>query len=292
MSGLGGDGIAAKDTGAGLSNKGWRLVLFDYADQVKPLSALSRDEALGLSGLLFDLDDTLLDHGRLTPHAFEALHALDSAGLVLVCVTGRPLAWGHTLLRQWPISGMVTENGNIAVTMQSGRLTMLDRLGVAERRQQRARLLDLGEQIRERWPELHESDDGFGRWSDIAFDVAEHATVEPKVVREAIDFAESHGARTSVSSIHMHVTFDVDDKATGALRYLATVLGLDPTRSRRTFAFVGDSENDRAAFAAFDTTIGVQNLRGRLTKPPRYLTTKARGLGFAEAARHLLDLRA
>jgi hydroxymethylpyrimidine pyrophosphatase-like HAD family hydrolase len=143
-----------------------------------------------------------------------------------------------------------------------------------------------------RWPELSESDGGLGRLTDVAFDVAEYVQVDADVVQAALDFARGEGARTSLSSIHLHVTFDVDDKATGALHFLAQAFGRDPTHSRSAFAFVGDSENDAPAFAAFETTIGVSNFRGRMTKPPRFATSKPRGAGFAEAAQRLLGLRA
>jgi hypothetical protein len=94
-----------------------------------------------------------------------------------------------------------------------------------------------------------------------------------------------------LSSIQLHVSFDHDDKATGALRFLHEVFNVDPTRARYEFAFIGDSENDAACFAAFHTSIGVQNLVGRPTLTPRYVTTRPRGLGFSEAADVLIAMR-
>ena len=38
---------------------------------MKPLAALGADEARGLRGVLFDLDDTLLTHGLLTLPAYQ-----------------------------------------------------------------------------------------------------------------------------------------------------------------------------------------------------------------------------
>jgi hypothetical protein len=69
-----------------------------------PLSRLERDEARSLEGLLFDLDDTLLDHGLLSVEAYSALHRLSGAGLRLLAVTGRPAGWGDVLARQWPVA--------------------------------------------------------------------------------------------------------------------------------------------------------------------------------------------
>ena len=51
---------------------------------MRPLSALPSSEARRLRGLLFDLDDTLLTHGRLTRAAYDALFDLHDAGLKLV----------------------------------------------------------------------------------------------------------------------------------------------------------------------------------------------------------------
>ena len=45
------------------------------------------------------------------------------------------------------------------------------------------------------------------------------------------------------------------------------------------FAYIGDSENDSACFAAFRVTIGVANFKGRPTVPPRYVTQHAMGAG-------------
>lgn len=257
---------------------------------MRPILDLDPERARGLRGLLFDLDDTVLDHGRLTPPAFEALDRLGKSDLTLVAVTGRPAAWAQVLVRQWPLSGMVAENGNIAVNRSQGRAHLLDRLPPGERATRTRRLADLALEMVERFPEL-ERDDGLGRLTDVAFDVAEHRRVRADVIQSAIDFARTRGARTSVSSIHLHVTFDTDDKATGTLRYLNTAHGIDPTEARTKFAFVGDSENDAAAFAAFDCSIGVANLCGRWTRPPAYRTMAERGAGFREAALHLLRLR-
>jgi HAD superfamily hydrolase (TIGR01484 family) len=257
---------------------------------MRPLGALNGERAGTLRGLLFDLDDTVLDHGRLTRPAFEALERLAESNLLLVAVTGRPVAWGQLLVRQWPLAGMVAENGNISVHATQGRSYLMDPLSPETRAARTRQLGDLSDEMRSRWPVLVR-DDGLGRVTDVAFDVAEHHHVADDVVRAATDFARARGARTSVSSIHLHVTFDTEDKATGALRYLSLAHEVDPTEALHSFAYVGDSENDAPAFAAFECSIGVANVRGRWTRPPAFVTAGARGVGFREAADHLLRLR-
>ena len=74
---------------------------------MKPISELTPAEAKDLSGLLFDLDDTLLDEGQLSEAAYSALFRLRESQLLLVAVTGRPAAWGELVARQWPVDGVV-----------------------------------------------------------------------------------------------------------------------------------------------------------------------------------------
>jgi hydroxymethylpyrimidine pyrophosphatase-like HAD family hydrolase len=86
--------------------------------------------------------------------------------------------------------------------------------------------------------------------------------------------------------VHLHLTASPDDKASGVLRFLYQRFGDDPSSARARYAFVGDSGNDAACFAAFATTVGVANVvphLPRLSVPPRYVTRAERGAGFAEA---------
>lgn len=257
---------------------------------MKPISEISEDEARGLRALLFDLDDTLLDHGTLTEAAYSALFRLKESGLVLIAVTGRPSAWVEVLVRQWPIDGGVAENGAVACCMVDGRLVRYDdeRDDSAKRR---LRLSEIIADVRARFPDLRPSDDLAGRRSDFTFDIGEHERVEPSVIAAVRGFAHLLGARTVVSSVHLHVTLDGADKASGAVRFLTEQLGWDPTEAVSCAAFIGDSDNDEACFNAFRTTIAVANFRGRPTMAPRFSTSKPMGAGFAEAASAIVSRR-
>jgi HAD superfamily hydrolase (TIGR01484 family) len=255
---------------------------------VKPAASFPAATARRLAGVLFDLDDTVLDRGRLSEGALSALYRLAESGLLLVGVTGRPAGWGQVLVRQWPVAGMVTENGIIALVQRQHRVHLLDRLSGAGREQRRAQLLQLVAELRERFVELEPSDDIAGRFSDYSFDIAESRQVDASVVRAASDYARERGARVVRSSIHLHISYDPDDKASGVLRFLQTEHGIDPTAARYRFAFVGDSENDAPCFGAFEHSFGVANLRGRASVMPRYIASKPMGAGFAEIAEILL----
>jgi HAD superfamily hydrolase (TIGR01484 family) len=259
---------------------------------MRPIDELGEAEARALSGLAFDLDDTFLDRGRLIEAAYSSLFRLNEAKVALLVVTGRPAAWGDLLVRQWPILGAVTENGAIALRLEHGHVVRLDRIDARARQVRRRELDAIVAALRARLPELTPADDSQQRISDYTFDIGERRSAPPALVDDAIEYARERGAVTWRSSVHLHVTLDRDDKASGAVRALRELAGLDATRARFRWAFIGDSENDESCFAAFPTSIAVANLSGRPTLRPRYVTRSARSQGFVEAASVLLARRA
>ncbi len=258
---------------------------------VRTWTKLPKPEAKRLRGLLFDLDDTFLDGGRLGQEAYASLFRLQEIGLALVAVTGRPALWGELICRQWPLLGAVTENGNVAYTRVDGRVQVLDTLDAAQRGERRRALLTLADEIRRAFPDLEAADDNPARISDYTFDIGEHAQVPPAEVGKVMDFARRRGAKTQRSSVHLHITFDRQDKASGSLSFLQRVAGEDPTSALSRYGFVGDSENDAACFAAFRTSVAVANLRGRPSILPRFITHSPRSAGFVELADHLIQAR-
>jgi HAD superfamily hydrolase (TIGR01484 family) len=262
---------------------------------VRPLAALEAADARALRGVLFDLDDTFLSHGVLELAAYEALWALKRAGLRLVAVTGRPSGWGEVVVRQWPIDAAVTENGAVAVVREGRGVARREACDEAERRSRRVRLARLVEDVRGVVPEARLSDDVDARRSDVTWDIGERVRLpEDRVAAIVVKIREA-GARTTQSSVHLHATFDADDKASGAVGYLARAFGEDAGAALVRYAFCGDSGNDAACFAAFRTTFGVANVApyvSRLPVPPRYVATHPMGEGFAEIATRITRLRA
>jgi hypothetical protein len=95
--------------------------------------------------------------------------------------------------------------------------------------------------------------------------------------------------------VHLHLAASTQDKATGTLALLTTRFGEDATGARSRWGFIGDSENDAAAFAAFQLTFGPSNVRaraGRLSAPPKFVADAPMGAGFAEIVGVLARLRA
>ena len=251
---------------------------------MRPIESLDPHEASRLHGLLFDLDDTLLDGVELREDAYAAMFRLREAGLLLVAVTGRPAGWGSVLVRQWPVAAMVCENGAIAVLRERGSTSLVDTVDAETRQRRRARLCAFARQLESDFPLLRPADDAELRVTDTTFDIGKRAGVDREIVAAAAGQARCAGFRTTVSTVHLHVTLDADDKASGALRTIQRLRNVDPTVARWRYGYIGDSENDAPCFAAFHTTIAPANVRGRPTVPPRFVTHQPRGAGFAEAA--------
>ncbi len=262
---------------------------------MKPLATLTPGEASRLSGVLFDLDDTLLTHGVLTRAAYGALWDLREAGLQLVAVTGRPSGWGEVVARQWPIEAAVTENGAVVIARERGAVRVIDACSGEERRRRRVRLAALIERVREIVPEARLADDVGARTSDVTWDIGESVRLPEdrvQMIAGEIARAKAHSTR---SSVHLHASYDTHDKASGSIGWLSKAFGVDPGSALSRYAFVGDSGNDRACFSAFHTTFGVANVvaaAAQLPVLPRYVSRAKMGEGFAEIARALLAARA
>lgn len=256
-----------------------------------PISALTQAEARKLRGVAFDLDDTLLDHGRLHEATYSALFRLAEGGLSLYGVTGRPAGWAEVLARVFPVQAIVAENGAVVCARHGERVVPIDSVAADERRRRDALLALLLAEFAQRFPDFEPADDVRARISDRTFDIGEFRQVAPERVAQASAFLREQGARVFVSSVHLHATFDYADKASGTVRLLAADSGLDATAVRHAYAYLGDSENDAPCFAAFEVSIGVANLRGRSTLRPRYITSQPMGAGVVEAARVILELR-
>lgn len=265
---------------------------------MKPLSSLARDEARALRGVLFDLDDTVLSHGLLTREAFGAICDLHDAGLELVAVTGRPSGWGEVVARQWPIDGAVTENGAVHV-VRDGKGVQLIFDGSAEGAEKsvaarRAKLDALVARVAREMPIVKLADDNHGRRADVAWDIGERVTLSDDEIAHLARIVVEEGARTTRSSVHLHATYERDDKASGVVRFLHARFGVDTGAALHRYAFCGDSGNDAACFSAFRTTFGVANVRAfidEVSVPPKYIAPSERGAGFAEIARAILSLR-
>ncbi|AEJ20766.1 HAD-IIB family hydrolase [Gracilinema caldarium] len=281
---------------------------------MRRLSELNSTEARQVRYILMDIDDTLTRQGKLLASSYTALWKLQSAGFIVIPVTGRSAGWCDLIARQWPVNGVIGENGALVFweeakifSADAGRSAEIsprdagrsERLPVLKQRfhPQAVRNSDSRLQVIQKAvlhidERLRLAKDQFSRLFDIAIDFAEEEPVLPleKAVQVA-ELAKTMGARAKVSSIHVNIWMGTYDKLTMAELFLQERYGWDPVRDRHQVLFAGDSPNDEPMFAAFPVTCGVANIHKymHLIKHlPAYVSSRDCGDGFAEIAEALL----
>jgi HAD superfamily hydrolase (TIGR01484 family) len=261
----------------------------------RPIGELSRNDAAGIRFVLFDIDDTITENGLLVEESYSALWELRRAGIFAVPVTGRPAGWCDLIAREWPVAGVVGENGAFAFYMKEGRLERLFHPAAPSPDSSWERLSRLASEAIETVPGLRLAKDQPYRLFDVALDFAEEPPILP--LGDALrvkEICEASGARAKVSSIHINAWFGDYDKLSMSELFLSGILGWDPIQSLRAAIFFGDSPNDEPMFRYFELSCGVANV-GRFADmmeyPPAYITEKPFGAGFAEACNYILSRR-
>ena len=244
---------------------------------------------------MFDIDDTITESGYLLEESYSALWCLRSSGLAVVPVTGRPAGWCDLIARQWPIDGVIGENGAFAFYREEDRLERLYHPSAPDPGTNRERLEDLGVAALRAFPGLRIAKDQPYRLFDLALDFAEEPPDLGLALAERVkDFCEGAGAVAKVSSIHVNAWFGAYDKLSMAEHFLVEALGFDPSFLDAEVLFFGDSPNDEPMFRRFPLSCGVANVaayEALLLSPPSYVTEESFGRGFAEGISILLALR-
>lgn len=241
-------------------------------------------------GIFSDIDDTLTHEGAVVPDAYAALVRARGAGLRTVLVTGRPAGWAEVLANVWPVDAAIAENGGIAYVRRGRRLERIY-FETEDPDHAAKRLADIAAEILRQFPFARRADDSGLRITDVAFDVGENQSLASDQIDALTAHIRSLGARTLVSSVHAHAFFHTADKARMSARVAELLWDEPESEVAAHYAFVGDSPNDQAAFAFFETSIGVANVARYadvLKPPPRYITQAVGGHGFAEAIEAIL----
>jgi hypothetical protein len=275
-----------------------RRVIISYDDLVKPLATLPPDVARRVRAVLTDIDDTLTEHGRLPARSYATMERLKAAGLLVIPVTGRPAGWCDLIAREWPVDGVVGENGAFWFRYDDAARRMIrrherpDRLRGADRHRLDAIAAEV---LREVPGAAVSADQGF-RSVDLAIDFCEDVPrLPPGEIDRIVGIFERHGATAKVSSIHVNGWFGTHDKLTTSLRMLVEEFGIDADAARERVVFVGDSPNDAPMFGHFPLAAGVANLLDfgdRVSALPGYVTLGRSADGFVELADRLISARA
>ena len=259
----------------------------------RPLSEWSTSERQAIKYVFADIDDTMTNEGKLGSSSFESLWRLHDAGIGVIPVTGRPAGWCDAIARQWPVIGVVGENGALAFWESNGTVQRLYHQDASEIT---AKKLDaVRDDILRRIPESRVAGDQFARLFDLAIDCAEEAPrLSLDTAKEIQQIFAEHGATAKVSSIHVNGWFGSWDKQSMVQTFGLEHLGLEWDALKTCSVYLGDSPNDEPLFKSFDFSIGVANVVEFLPQmqcPPTNVTENRGGLGFAEAIDLMLEVR-
>lgn len=267
----------------------------DTLTPMRPLYEMTAAQASAIRYILMDIDDTLTTEGKLPAESYAALWKLKEAGLKVIPITGRPAGWCDLIAREWPVDGVVGENGAFVFWEEpQGRHLRAITHPSAVRNDAPALSRVMARAMAE-VPGCRPARDQFARLYDIAIDFAEEEPVLP--LSDALKIktiCDEEGAKAKVSSIHVNAWMGDYDKLTMSLHYLSGRFGYDDARDRDSVVFAGDSPNDEPMFAHFPRACGVANVnryRDMMKSLPAFVASKEGGAGFAEIAATLLDRR-
>ncbi|ODS78407.1 MAG: HAD family hydrolase [Acidovorax sp. SCN 65-28] len=276
---------------------------------MNPLDQWPHRARLRITGVLTDVDDTLTTDGTITAEALDAIAALQSEGLPVIPVTGRPVGWSEPFAATWPVDAIVAENGAVALLPCGGdenpiglqrdtdkreHLSKLYQQDANTRAANFARMQQVLAQIEREVPGARRATDSSGRETDIAIDHSEFTQLPQEAIDHAVCIMRAAGMNATVSSIHINGWFGTHNKLEGARWIVRELFGRDLDAEIDRWVYVGDSTNDQLMFQHFPHSVGVANIARfvpQLAHLPRYVTHGERGAGFAEVARAILSER-
>ena len=264
------------------------------------LDRLSKKICRNLKGIFSDIDDTLTNHGKLPEDSYKALWSLKKAGLRVIPITGRPAGWVDHLARMWPVDAVIGENGAFYFYLDptQGRDGKLIQHFVQEKKVRDAnkkRLFEIFETLKKTISNVQVASDQGYREIDIAIDFCEDVErLSEKQIDQIVNAFTEKGAQAKISSIHVNAWFGTHDKYSCCKLLLKNLYSEDFTTVKENYLYFGDSPNDEPLFKEFPHTVGVANVRDflpRMKSPPRFITKKEGGHGFAEAVKWILKNR-
>ena len=261
---------------------------------MKPFDQFPENLKKRIGYVLTDIDDTLTNNGRLPAVVFAAMERLQSAGIKIVPITGRPAGWCDHIARMWPVDGLVGENGAFYFRYDDGQRKMQRRYFKPEKERidDRRRMKKLEEEILRRVPASRLSVDQAYREADLAIDYCEDIDrLSDQDIDKIVKLFENAGARAKISSIHVNGWFGDYDKLTMSKILFKEEFGKNLADVKEQVIYTGDSPNDGPMFAYFPNSVGVANVRqfeGKMADLPAWVTEKEGGHGFAEMVNILL----
>ncbi len=261
---------------------------------MKSIGEMSKAVKERIRYILADIDDTLTLSGRLPAVVFAAMERIQTAGLRMVPITGRPAGWCDHIARMWPVDGIVGENGAFYFYYDNQQRKMRRRYFRSEkqRRADRRKLASLQQEILKKIPGCRVSADQSYREADLAIDYCEDVVpLSMADVDRIVALFEAAGARAKISSIHVNGWFGDYDKLTMTRILFTEVFNAELDTIKEKVIFIGDSPNDVPMFQFFPHAAGVANIlqfKDKMAHNPAYVTGQEGGYGFAEMVDSIL----
>lgn len=239
-----------------------------------------------------DIDDTLTVDGRLLPEAYSALWQLHQRGLHVIPVTGRPAGWCELIARQWPVAGVIGENGGFYFRYHDRTMKRHFVYDAHTRADNQKKLERIRAEVLIAIPGAAVASDQFCRMMDLAIDYCEDVNpLPPAQVDKIVSIFKKHGAQAKVSSIHVNGWFGDYDKLSMCHVFCKREFNIDLIQQNDVAVFVGDSPNDEPMFEFFENSFGVANIKTfekSMRHLPNYVAPSPGGRGFAEIAEVLV----
>lgn len=264
---------------------------------MQDLASLPDSVAASIKTVLTDIDDTLTTEGRLPADAYSALEQLESAGIQVIPITGRPAGWCDHIARMWPVRAVVGENGAFyyAYDRTARRMKTHYWADAHTRAANRTRLNAIRDRVLREVPGTAVASDQDYRVADLAIDFCEDVPALPEqAITQIVHIFQDAGAQAKVSSIHVNGWFGDYDKLSMTRTLFERELGVNIEQALADSLFIGDSPNDEPMFEFFPISVGVANIQAqlhRLTHRPAYVAAHHGGGGFVEMAQRLLQAR-
>lgn len=261
---------------------------------MEPLNTCDRASLADIRFVLCDMDDTLTLDGKLPAKTYSALEDLQSNGIQVVVVTGRPAGWCDLIARLWPVSAVVGENGAFYFAYDQKSRTMVQKYQRDEEQRERDRieLFSHLSDLQKAHPHIVLSADQPYRISDIAIDFCEDVPAwKDEEVQNISNELADKGVTVKISSIHINAWMGNFSKLEMAQALLSDRMNMTEQEMLSSCVYVGDSPNDEPMFAHFPHSVGVANVRQyekSMTHLPRWITEKPGGYGFSELSDLLL----
>ena len=263
---------------------------------MKLLSSWPQTAREKIVGVFTDIDDTLTTKGAITSDALHALQHLKAAGLMVIPITGRPVAWSIPFAATWPVNAIVAENGAVALLHDANKnqIHKIYQQDLTVRTHNFEQMQRIAQRVLNEIPGTVMAQDSAGRETDIAFDHSEFHTLTTEQIQQVVQLLQQEGMTATVSSIHINAWFGAHNKWQGAQWSLKQLTGRDLKQELDQWVYVGDSTNDQIMFEHFTHSVGVANIlrfENELQHLPEYIATQERGAGFSEVVNTLLKSR-